>query len=100
MRTKSNATYLDYSQALCAQTDPELFFPEKGGSVKLAKQICEACPVKSDCLLEALSKGYRDGIWGGLAPRERAQLARAGNSPIKFNPIRRGRGRPRTSESD
>ena len=29
-------------RALCAQTDPEAFFPEKGGSTREAKQICLA----------------------------------------------------------
>ncbi len=71
------ATYLDYSQALCAQTDPELFFPEGGGSSAQAKQICGVCPVKDDCLMEALVNNYEDGIWGGLAPRERRELRRS-----------------------
>lgn len=29
-------------RALCAQTDPEAFFPEKGGSTREAKRICLA----------------------------------------------------------
>ena len=33
-------------QALCAQTDPEAFFPEKGGSTREAKKICVGCEVK------------------------------------------------------
>ena len=33
-------------QALCAQTDPEAFFPEKGGSTREAKRICVGCEVK------------------------------------------------------
>ena len=68
--------YLDYSQALCAQTDPELFFPEGGGSTKSAKQICDVCPVKNDCLMEALANNYNDGIWGGLSAKERMALRR------------------------
>ena len=27
-------------RALCAQTDPESFFPEKGGSTREAKKVC------------------------------------------------------------
>ena len=27
-------------RALCAQTDPEAFFPEKGGSTREAKKVC------------------------------------------------------------
>ena len=31
-------------RALCAQTDPEAFFPEKGGSTREAKRVCRGCP--------------------------------------------------------
>lgn len=61
--------------ALCAQTDPELFFPEKGGSTKAAKKVCAACPVAEQCLDYALREGERIGIWGGRAPRERRRMA-------------------------
>jgi len=30
-------------RALCAQTDPEAFFPEKGGSTREAKRVCLSC---------------------------------------------------------
>ena len=37
-------------QALCAQADPELFFPElKGSSYEVARRICRACPVIDQC---------------------------------------------------
>lgn len=63
-------------QALCAQTDPEAFFPEKGGSTREAKRICHACPVQDDCLEFALEHDERFGIWGGLSERERRRLKR------------------------
>ena len=63
-------------QALCAQTDPEAFFPEKGGSTREAKRICVGCEVKGDCLEYALMKDERFGIWGGLSERERRRLKR------------------------
>jgi WhiB family redox-sensing transcriptional regulator len=61
-------------QALCAQTDPEAFFPEKGGSTRPAKKICLGCPVKQECLDEALVNEERFGIWGGLSERERRRM--------------------------
>ncbi len=61
-------------QALCAQTDPEAFFPEKGGSTREAKRVCQNCEVRSECLDYALSNDERFGIWGGLSERERRQL--------------------------
>jgi WhiB family transcriptional regulator, redox-sensing transcriptional regulator len=60
--------------ALCAQTDPEAFFPEKGGSTRDAKKVCSACTVRSECLEYALGNDERFGIWGGLSERERRRL--------------------------
>lgn len=57
--------------ALCAQSDPELFFPEKGGSPIPAKKICGSCEVATECLSFALANGERFGIWGGLTAKER-----------------------------
>ena len=64
------------ADALCAQTDPEAFFPEKGGSTREAKRICEGCEVRSECLDYALANDERSGIWGGLSERERRKLRR------------------------
>ncbi len=61
-------------RALCAQTDPEAFFPEKGGSTREAKRICQGCEVRDDCLEYALAHDERFGIWGGLSERERRKL--------------------------
>lgn len=62
------------SDALCAQTDPEAFFPEKGGSTRDAKKICASCEVRAQCLEYALKNDERFGIWGGLSERERRKL--------------------------
>jgi len=63
-------------KALCAQTDPEAFFPEKGGSTREAKRICLGCEVRDACLEYALAHDERFGIWGGLSERERRRLKR------------------------
>jgi WhiB family redox-sensing transcriptional regulator len=64
------------ADALCAQTDPEAFFPEKGGSTRDAKRICGQCNVRAECLEYALRNDERFGIWGGLSERERRRLKR------------------------
>lgn len=61
-------------RALCAQTDPEAFFPEKGGSTREAKRVCLTCDVRGECLDYALAHDERFGIWGGLSERERRKL--------------------------
>lgn len=71
-----------YADALCAETDPEEFFPDKGGTSRHAKAICNgdgtdarpACPVKEQCLTWALANDERFGIYGGLSERERRKL--------------------------
>jgi len=63
-------------RALCAETDPEAFFPEKGGSTREAKRICSGCEVRAQCLEYALAHDERFGIWGGLSERERRRLKR------------------------
>ena len=63
-------------RALCAQTDPEAFFPEKGGSTREAKRVCLSCDVRGDCLEYALHHDERFGIWGGLSERERRRIRR------------------------
>jgi WhiB family redox-sensing transcriptional regulator len=62
--------------ALCAQTDPEAFFPDKGESPRPAKRVCARCEVRAECLQYALDHGERFGIWGGLSERERRALTR------------------------
>lgn len=63
-------------RALCAQTDPEAFFPEKGGSTREAKRVCLSCEVRVECLDYALANDERFGIWGGLSERERRRVKR------------------------
>jgi hypothetical protein len=69
-------------QALCAQTDPETFFPQGNQhqiaqGTENAKKVCGRCPVRSDCLEWALDTGQNVGVWGGLSEFERRAMARA-----------------------
>jgi WhiB family transcriptional regulator, redox-sensing transcriptional regulator len=68
-------------QALCAQTDPEAFFPEKGGSTRDAKRVCRSCDVRAECLEYALEHEIRFGIWGGMSEQERRRLGRTRAAP-------------------
>lgn len=63
--------------ALCAQVDPDLFYPEKGESALAAKSLCARCDVRAACLGEALARREAWGVWGGLSARERAELLAA-----------------------
>lgn len=62
------------TRALCAQTDPEIFFPDKGGTTRNAKKVCAMCEVKDQCLQYALAHNEDSGVWGGTSQQERRQL--------------------------
>lgn len=61
-------------KALCTDTDPELFFPERGELGKAAKRVCWSCEVRTECLNYAINHGERHGIWGGLTEQRRREL--------------------------
>lgn len=81
-----DAWYMDYPQpgpwaerAACRYSDPDLFFPPKGGLGPVQRRkaiaICEACPVQPECLEYAIAAGRKlHGIWGGLSERGRERL--------------------------
>ncbi len=62
--------------ANCLGVDPDLFFPERGGSTREAKEVCRGCVVRQECLQYALDNSEKFGIWGGLSERERRRLRR------------------------
>jgi WhiB family redox-sensing transcriptional regulator len=64
------------AKARCLQVDPEIFFPERGGSSRAARQVCSQCEVRSECLRYALANREQFGIWGGTSERERRKLRR------------------------
>lgn len=67
----------DWTDALCRQTDPEIFFPGVGGSTRQAKKVCQQCPVREQCLEYALEHDERFGVWGGLSEHQRKRLRRS-----------------------
>jgi len=61
--------------ALCLQTEPELFFPKRGESPNQAKKICAKCDVGRECLHNALDHHPGEsGIAGGMSETERKKL--------------------------
>lgn len=67
-----------WEQAACRNADPETFFPrsQSNEASREAKAVCCGCPVRRECLNDALASGRTDGVWGGLTERERRALAR------------------------
>jgi WhiB family redox-sensing transcriptional regulator len=67
---------------------PDLFFAPDDSETRserrrreaAAKSVCALCPVRMQCLMDALESDERFGIWGGLTERERRSLRRSGPS--------------------
>lgn len=65
------------ADARCAETDPEIFFVDKGGSAVEAKEVCAGCDVAEQCLAYALRTNETHGIWGGMTGFERRGMRKA-----------------------
>ncbi len=63
------------SQGACRGEDPDALFVQ-GAAQQQAKQVCKACPVRSECLAHALDTRTEFGVWGGTTERERRQILR------------------------
>lgn len=66
-------------EAACSGMDVNIFYPEQGAGMpqtKRAKAICARCPVRIECLNDALARNERYGVWGGMSERERRRLLR------------------------
>lgn len=61
--------------AACKQGSPDELFV-KGAEQHKAKAVCGACPVRTECLAEALDNRIEWGVWGGLTERERRAILR------------------------
>jgi WhiB family transcriptional regulator, redox-sensing transcriptional regulator len=77
----ANADYTWRSNAICRDTDPDLFFPvgttgQALLQISRAKEVCGECPVSTDCLEYALETNQDSGIWGGLDEEQRRMIRR------------------------
>ena len=63
------------SQAVCLTGDPDVLF-QRGAAQNQAKQVCRNCPVRAECLADALDNRVEYGVWGGMTERERRALLR------------------------
>ena len=76
-----SADYEWRKQALCRDTDPELFFPigttgQALLQISEAKNVCRECTVKKECLDFAIETNQDSGIWGGTSEEERRDIRR------------------------
>lgn len=63
------------ARAACREIDPDSLFVQ-GAAQNRAKLICRGCPVRTECLADALDNRIEFGVWGGMTERERRALLR------------------------
>ncbi|HEX8001743.1 MAG TPA: WhiB family transcriptional regulator [Mycobacteriales bacterium] len=63
------------TRAACRTNDPDELFVQ-GAAQNRAKQVCLGCPVRAECLADALDHRVEFGVWGGMTERERRALLR------------------------
>ncbi|MCI1675760.1 MAG: WhiB family transcriptional regulator [Ancrocorticia sp.] len=63
------------AEAACSQVDPDSLFV-RGAAQRQVRQVCFSCPVRLNCLADALDSETSFGVWGGLTERERRALLR------------------------
>ena len=79
--TLGAADYSWRNEAVCRDTDPELFFPVGTTGQALlqidrAKEVCTECTVRVSCLEFAIETNQDSGIWGGTSEEERRNIRR------------------------
>ncbi|CAM3195662.1 WhiB family transcriptional regulator [Stackebrandtia soli] len=63
------------TDAACREGDPDALFVQ-GAEQNNAKKVCKGCPVRMECLADALDNQVEFGVWGGMTERERRALLR------------------------
>lgn len=63
------------TRGACRTADPDMLFVQ-GAAQNRAKAVCMPCPVRTECLADALDSKTEFGVWGGMTERERRALLR------------------------
>jgi WhiB family redox-sensing transcriptional regulator len=63
------------SRAACRASNPDELFVQ-GAAQNRVKAVCQGCPVRTECLADALDNRIEFGVWGGMTERERRALLR------------------------
>ncbi|MEU2119857.1 WhiB family transcriptional regulator [Streptomyces sp. NPDC016459] len=87
--------------AACREEDPEELFVQGNTQQSRAKAVCTSCPVRTECLAEALDHRIEFGVWGGMTERERRALLRRRPEVLSWRQVlddaRRTQNQPRAS---
>ena len=90
-------------RARCRSEDPDTLFVQ-GAQQRDVREVCKACPVRTECLAHALDNRIRFGVWGGMTERERRALLKRRPDVVSWAALleaaRRAAMRPREPAAD
>ena len=75
----------------------DALFPEASDQ-KRARLVCSGCPVRFECLAEALDNRIEWGVWGGMTERERRLLLRQRSDVTSWRSVLLGRANPQAAK--
>lgn len=64
------------AQGACRTLDPDALFVTGPVAQRAARTVCLGCPVRFECLADALDHRIEWGVWGGMTEYERRALLR------------------------
>ena len=76
------------NRGLCAgHPERECWFPEEysGAAAARAIAICQACPVRVECLEFAIKTRQSEGVWGGTTPYKRRRIVQERRQASRAN---------------
>ncbi|WP_231988525.1 WhiB family transcriptional regulator [Nakamurella panacisegetis] len=73
-------------RAVCAGADPDALFVT-GAAQRDAAKICQACPVRLECLADALDNQIEYGVWGGMTERQRRAVLKKSPEVTSWRPL-------------
>lgn len=65
-----------WPDANCVGLPTSVFYPTRGETTEPAKQVCQACSCRQECLEYAIARAEKFGIWGGQSERARREIRR------------------------
>lgn len=67
-----------HADAACREAPPEVsWFPERGQTAELPREVCDRCLVAAECRAWALAQGDAlEGVWAGMSKAGRRAMRR------------------------
>jgi WhiB family redox-sensing transcriptional regulator len=72
------ADQVNWAQALCKGKEELMYSPIPTTQEHVARTICGPCPIRAECLDDALASRQEFGVWGGTTEKDRRDVFKRG----------------------